>query len=91
MSIQGLIGVFPFTVTEAMVATFRDLKRSRNIVYAEHKVVSGLPKIERTDRVLDTVSLKIIVHPIIDDALSVDARVLPYVCLPRRGRNCHLF
>ena len=87
MSIQGLIAFFPFTVTEAMVATFRDLKRSRNIVYAEHKVVSGLPKIEHTGRELDTVSLQIIVHPIIADALSVDARVLAPACPDGTGAS----
>ena len=73
-----------------MVATFRDLKRSRNIVYAEHKVVSGLPKIEHTGRELDTVSLQIIVHPIIADALSVDARVLALRLLAQTGQELPL-
>ena len=70
-----------------MVATFRDLKRSRNIVYAEHKVVSGLPKIEHTGRELDTVTLQIIVHPIIAGNLSVDARILALRLLAQTGQE----
>ena len=31
---QGLLGTFPFTVTELEVSTFRDLKFSREQVYA---------------------------------------------------------
>ena len=43
---QGLLGTFPFTVTAAEVCTFQDLKFSREQVYAEHKVVSDLPRLQ---------------------------------------------
>lgn len=85
MSIQALIGIYPCTVTEDMANTFRELKRSRSIVYAEHKVVSGLPKLEHTGRELDTMSLQILLHPMIADALSVDARILALRTLALTG------
>lgn len=90
MSVQGVIGVFPFTVTDAMVATFRNLKRDREIAYAEHKVVAGLPKLQHTGRELDKVTLQIIIHPIIADGLSVDARVLALRELAKLGMELPL-
>ena len=46
MMYQGVLGTFFFTVTDAEVATFRDLKQQREIQFAEHKCVSGLPKVQ---------------------------------------------
>ena len=37
MMYQGVLGTFFFTVTDAEVATFRDLKQQREIQFAEHK------------------------------------------------------
>lgn len=45
MMYQGLLGAFPFTVSEFEVCTFRDLKVSREQVYAEHKTLAGLPSV----------------------------------------------
>ncbi len=39
---QGLFGVFPFTVSDSEVCTFRDLKKSRELAYVEHKTLDGL-------------------------------------------------
>ena len=90
MSVQGVLGVFPFSVTDEVVATFRDLKRSREIVYAEHKVVEGLPRLQHTGRELDTVTLQIIIHPIIAGGLSVDARLLALRALALTGQEMPL-
>lgn len=60
---QGLFGVYPFTVTDIEVCTFRDLKQSREIAYAEHKALDGLPKLQRTGRNLDSVSFTVIIVP----------------------------
>ena len=57
MMYQGVLGKFPFSVTEIEICTFRDLTRNREYSYAEHKVVSGLPKLQHTGRNLDTVEL----------------------------------
>ncbi|MBQ3059617.1 MAG: phage tail protein [Desulfovibrio sp.] len=64
MMYQGLLGLFPFTVSEAEVCTFRDLKVTREQVYAEHKVVSGLPKLQHMGRNLDPVSLTVQIVPL---------------------------
>lgn len=90
MSMQGVFGVFPFTVTDEVVATFRNLQRSREIVFAEHKVVSGLPRLQHTGRELDTVTLQVIIHPIIADGLSVDARLLALRALSLKGQELPL-
>lgn len=61
---QGLFGIFPFTVTEAEVCTFRDFKMNRELAYAEHKCLSGLSKLQHTGRNLDTVSLNVQIVPL---------------------------
>lgn len=61
---QGLLGTFPFTVTELEVSTFRDLKFSREQVYAEHRVLSGIPCLQHTGRNLDPVSLTVQIVPL---------------------------
>ena len=59
---QGLLGAFPFTVTELEVSTFRDLKFSREQVYAEHRVLAGIPCLQHMGRNLDPVSLLSLIH-----------------------------
>ena len=68
MMYQGVLGTFFFTVTDAEVATFRDLKQQREIQFAEHKCVSGLPKV-------DTLSLTVQLFPLTPLALTVDMRI----------------
>ena len=75
MMYQGVLGTFFFTVTDAEVATFRDLKRQREIQFAEHKCVSGLPKLQHTGRNLDTLSLTVQLFPLTPLALTVDMRI----------------
>ena len=64
MMYQGVLGTFFFTVTDMEVATFRDLKQQREIQFAEHKCVSGLPKVQHTGRNLDTLSLTVQLFPL---------------------------
>lgn len=90
MMYQGVIGAFPFTVTDSMVATFRNLKRKRGIVFAEHKVAAGLPKLQHTGRELDEIGLQVIIHPIIAGGLTVDARLLALRALAATGRELPL-
>lgn len=87
MSLQGLLGTYPFMVTEEMVNTFREMKRTRNIIFAEHKCLSGLPKIEHTGRNLDIINMQVIIHPIIADNLSVDARILLLRTMAQTGQE----
>lgn len=61
---QGLYGIFPFTVTEAEVCTFRDFRMNRELAYAEHKCLSGLSKLQYTGRNLDTASLNVQIVPL---------------------------
>lgn len=60
---QGLYGVFPFTVSDSEVCTFRTLKESRELVYAEHKALDGLSRLQHTGRNLDSISLDVLVAP----------------------------
>ena len=75
MMYQGVLGTFFFTVTDMEVATFRDLKQQREIQFAEHKCVSGLPKVQHTGRNLDTLSLTVQLFPLTPLALTVDMRI----------------
>ena len=61
---QGLLGAFPFTVTELEVSTFRDLKFSREQVYAEHRVLAGIPCLQHMGRNLDPVALTVQIVPL---------------------------
>lgn len=61
---QGLYGVFPFTVTEIEVCTFRDFKMSRELTYVEHKCLDGLARLQHTGRNLDTASLNVQIVPL---------------------------
>lgn len=61
---QGLYGLFPFTVSDSEVCTFRDLKRSRELVYAEHKALDGLSRLQHIGRNLDTVSFNVLIVPL---------------------------
>ena len=85
MSYQGLLGLYPFTVTDDVVNTFKELKRQREIVFAEHKCMSGLSKLQHTGRNLDSMSLQIQIHPIEEAGLSVDARLLGLRLLAAQG------
>ncbi len=58
MMYQGLLGAFPFTVSEFEVCTFRDLKVSREQVYAEHKTLAGLPRLQHETAVAFCVRMK---------------------------------
>ena len=75
MMYQGVLGTFFFTVSDFEVATFRDLKQQREIQFAEHKCVSGLPKMQHTGRNLDTLSLTVQLFPLTPLALTVDMRI----------------
>lgn len=86
---QGLYGVFPFTVSESEVCTFRDLKESRELVYAEHKALDGLSRLQHTGRNLDTVSLNILVAPAAGPA-NVETRLLALKALTLLARELPL-
>lgn len=72
---QGLFGVFPFTVSDSEVCTFRDLKKSRELAYAEHKALDGLPRLQHTGRNLDSVSFNVQIVPL-GLASTVEMRLL---------------
>ena len=75
---QGLLGTFPFTVTELEVSTFRDLKFSREQVYAEHRVLAGIPCLQHMGRNLDPVSLTVQIVPLTPVSTVVSAFRRPY-------------
>ena len=75
MMYQGILGTFLFSVTDVEIATFRELRRQREIQFAEHQCVSGLPKVQHTGRNLDTMSLTVQIFPLTPLALTVDMRL----------------
>lgn len=86
---QGLYGVFPFTVSDSEVCTFRDLKKSRELVYAEHKALDGLSRLQHTGRNLDKVSLTVQIVPL-GAVSTVDARLLALEALSLLGTELPL-
>lgn len=89
MMYQGLYGAFPFTVSDQEVCTFRDFKVSRELVYAEHKTLDGLPRIQHTGRNLDPVSLNILVAPL-GELSTVNLRLRALDLLARLGKELPL-
>ncbi len=89
MMYQGLLGLFPFTVSEAEVCTFRDLKVTHEQVYAEHKVVSGLPRLQHMGRNLAPVSLTDQIVPL-GDFSTVNLRLRALEGLTATGEEMPL-
>ncbi len=74
--VEGLFGTFPFTVTEEMVTTFAGVKRTREAVYAEHQVLSGVPKLQYMGRSLDNLSLTVGITPVLGNpSMTVDLKI----------------
>lgn len=84
MMYQGLLGVFPFTVSESEVCTFRDLKQSRELNYVEHKTLDGLSRLQHTGRSLDPVSFSVIIVPL-KGFSTVELRLAALNALARSG------
>lgn len=89
MMYQGVLGKFPFSVTELEVCTFRDLTCNREYNYAEHKVVSGLSKLQHTGRSLDTVELTVTLFPLLP-ASTVNQRLEALEKLAKDGGDLPL-
>ena len=90
MMYQGVLGTFFFTVSNMEVATFRDLKQQREIQFAEHKCVSGLPKVQHTGRNLDGLTLTVQLFPLTPLALPVAMRLAALRALAVRGEEVPL-
>lgn len=71
---QGLYGTIIFTVSDSEVCTFRDLKESRELVYAEHKALDGLSRLQHGGRNLDTFSFNVLLAPL-SGISTVEARL----------------
>ena len=50
--IEGVLGVFPFTVTPVEIATFDNLRQSRKIQYVQHKTMLDRPRVQHVGREL---------------------------------------
>lgn len=84
MMYQGLFGVFPFTVSESDICTFRDFRQSRELQFAEHKTLDGLSRLQHTGRSLDPVSLTVIIAPL-NGVYTVEPRLRALDLLSRTG------
>ncbi|MDE6734562.1 MAG: phage tail protein [Desulfovibrio sp.] len=89
MMYQGLFGAFPFTVAEAEVCTFRDFKLSRELVFAEHKTLDGLSRLQHTGRNLDPASLTVQIVPL-GTLSTVNLRLRALDALARLGQELPL-
>lgn len=89
MMYQGLFGVFPFTVSEADICTFRDFRQSRELQYVEHKTLDGLGRLQHTGRSLDPVSLNVLIAPL-NGIYTVEARLRALDIISRAGRELPL-
>ena len=89
MMYQGLLGVFPFTVSESEVCTFRNLKQSRELNYVEHKTLDGLSRLQHTGRSLDPVSFSVLIVPLAGFS-TVELRLAALNALARSGSEMPL-
>lgn len=89
--IQGVLGKWTagvfFSVTEFEVATFRDLQRKREIVFAKHACVSGLPRLQHVGREPDELTLQIQLVPLSPLAFTVDLRLEKLLELAAQGQE----
>lgn len=89
MMYQGLLGAFPFTVSESEVCTFRDLKQSRELNYVEHKTLDGLSRLQHTGRSLDPISFSVLIVPLAGFS-TVELRLAALNALARSGSEMPL-
>ena len=57
---QGCIGAIEFSVSPLEVFTWRNMERKRGVRFGEHAVLEGVPRLQRTGRELDTVTLAVV-------------------------------
>ena len=89
MMYQGLFGVFPFTVADSDVCTFRDFRQSRELQFAEHKTLDGLGRLQHTGRSLDPISLNVLIAPL-NGVYTVELRLRALDLVSRLGKELPL-
>ena len=89
MMYQGLFGVFPFTVSDSDVCTFRDFRQSRELQFAEHKTLDGLDRLQHTGRSLDPISLNVLIAPL-NGVYTVELRLRALDLVSRLGKELPL-
>ena len=89
MMYQGLFGVFPFTVSDSEVCTFRDFRESREIQFAEHRTLDGLGRLQHTGRSLDPVSLTVIIVPL-SGVSTIEWRLRALSLIAKAGKQLPL-
>ena len=86
---QGLFGVFPFTVSDSDICTFRDFRQSRELQFAEHKTLDGLGRLQHTGRSLDPISLNVLIAPL-NGVYTVELRLRALDLVSRLGKELPL-
>ena len=89
MMYQGLFGVFPFTVSDSDICTFRDFRQSRELQFAEHKTLDGLGRLQHTGRSLDPISLNVLIAPL-NGVYTVELRLRALDLVSRLGKELPL-
>lgn len=64
----GSFGQIIFEVSASSIMTFKDFKRKRSAVFAEHKVIKGKPVLQHTGASLDEVGFSVI----LDSSLGIN-------------------
>lgn len=58
---SGSIGDVAFETSDRDVFTFRGMSAKREMVFGEHSVLEGIPRLQHTGRKLDTMSLPVVI------------------------------
>lgn len=87
---NGSIGDVEFETSANGVFTFGGMSATAEIVFGEHDVIEGVPRLQHTGRRLDTITLPIVIDAMRPGALSFEARYSQLVKLAMQGDDVDL-
>lgn len=86
----GSIGDVEFTVSEQDVFTFGAMTCKREVSFAEHAVMDGMPRLQHTGRKLDTISLPIVIDASRPGSVPFSSRFASLMALAGEGKDVPL-
>ena len=76
----GALGDLVFESSNFKVSTFRDFKRDTKAKFAEHEIISNVPKLEYLHRELETISFSMTFHRSLGVDPAEECQILREMC-----------
>ena len=87
---NGSLGDVEFQTSDKDVFTFGGMSATEEIVYGEHDVIEGTPRLQHTGRKLDTITLPIVIDAMRPGAVPFETRFSQLVAMAVKGEQVPL-